>query len=133
MATYPAATALELLSAAVALEAKPTLALDQVNLLMLIALAGESDYTSAHLDRAAAVGWIWKSGLTADQYEIGGGPGRTLKRSQWHDHCVAMADLYSTGRASVDGSTLISESSGIGEVTTVFSPFLTGWSCEEWT
>lgn len=132
MATYLAATALELLSAAVALEAKPTLAVDQVNLLMLIALGSESGYTSANLDRAASVGWTWKSGLTADQYEIGGGPGRTLKRAEWHDHCVAMAKLYSTGGASVDGSTLISETSGMGQVTTVVTPFLTSGYCEEW-
>lgn len=124
MATYAEATALDLLSAAIALDAKPALMPAQIELLMLVASTvddtGATIYTSAGLNRAAATGWNFKAGLTADQYEIGGGPGRTLKRAEWHDHCVAMAASYATGDASVDGSNVTTRR-GFGSIGLVGS------------
>lgn len=131
MATYPAATALDLLSAAIALDAKPTLLPAQIDLLMLIASTvddtGATVYTSAGLNRAASAGWNFKAGLTADQYEIGGGPGRTLKRAEWHDHCVAMAVRYATGDASVDGSNVTTRR-GFGSIGLIGSLAVDPWS-----
>ena len=35
-------------------------------------------YTDVSLNRSASVGWGWKSALTADKYEIGGGCGHGI-------------------------------------------------------
>lgn len=103
--SYDAATAERLLRNA--LGGRPELSPEQYADLMLIAAdaddAGAVVYTGAGLNRAAAAGWSWKQALQAERYDLGGGPGRTLDRSQWFAHCEHMRSLYATGAASVVG------------------------------
>lgn len=63
-------------------------------------------YTDVSLNRSASAGWGWKSALTADKYELGGGNGRSLSEQQWWDHCQQMAVKYGTGILSVTGGGL---------------------------
>jgi len=103
-----AAFARRRLEAALAMNTNPTLSPAQVDDLMVIAETNDVDgntvYTSASLNQAASAGWADKAGLTSDQYDLGGGTGKTLTRSDWHRHCSQMADDYATGRKGVLGS-----------------------------
>lgn len=102
-----AATAERLLRNALA--GTPELTTEQVADLLAVAVSldelGDPVYTGAALDRAAALGWSWKSALTADKYDLGGGPGRALSRSQWFAHCERKRAQYASGEASVVGDT----------------------------
>lgn len=109
-----------------ALGGKPELTAEQVADLMTIAASdvdGETVYTGPGLNKAAALGWSWKSALQASQYDLGGGQGRTLDRSQWFAHCEHMRSLYASGAASVIGDDVAPRRSGIGSIglTTVLS------------
>lgn len=112
-----AALARRLLEAAVAMTTNPALSATQVDDLMVIAASLDDDlntvYTSGDLNRAASLGWSWKAGLISDQYDIGGGTGKTLTRSQWFDHCQRMSDLYRTGAMGVLGGR---RTGGIGSI-----------------
>lgn len=120
-----AVTARYLLVQSLAMTTKPTLSEEQVDALMTWAASTDAVteatvYTEANLNAAAAKGWEWKQGLVSDKYDLGGGPGRTLTRSQWFRHCEAMADAYATGRKSVAGTPQRSAGSGtIGLTTTL--------------
>ena len=86
-------------------------------------------YTASSLNMAAAAAWDAKANLTADQYDIGGGPGRTLDRSQWHQFCKARAAEYRAGIASVTGtdvSDTLGPDAAYGQTVTVYGNFLTG-------
>ncbi|MEJ7901902.1 MAG: hypothetical protein WKF63_08630 [Thermomicrobiales bacterium] len=111
-----AVTARALLEDALALGANPTLTTVQVNRAFALASSlnavGEVIYVSADLNRAAAWGWNLKAGMTTDQYDLGGQGGSSLTRSQWHDHCVRMANAYGAGVMSVTGAS--TGRSGIG-------------------
>lgn len=91
-----------------ALGGEPQLSDEQIADLMLRATSlgpgAVSQYTERDLNRAASLGWQWKASLTADQYDLGGGPGKTLDRSQWFAHCMAMTVGYADGTFSVLGS-----------------------------
>ena len=115
MAEYNAVTGRALLENAIAIGSKPTLSVGQVDILMDVA---ESDgvYTSASLTKAAALGWEWKSGIVADQYDIGGGNGKYLTRSQWFEMCSRMAADYRNGTKSVDGSAVGMGARGFGVI-----------------
>lgn len=63
-------------------------------------------YTDVSLNKAVAVGWAWKSAITADKYELAGGNGRVLNEQQWWEHCLAMAEKYGLGILSVTGGGL---------------------------
>lgn len=82
---------------------------------------GEVFYDGPGLNRAAATGWSWKMSLQAEKYDLGGGQGRTLDRSQWFAHCEHMRGMYASGAASVIGGS--TRRSGIGSIglTTVLS------------
>lgn len=101
-----AVTARALLEDALALTSKPTLAPEQIDRLFVLAETldadGGSTWPISALNGAAARGWMLKAGLTADAYDLSGGNGKSLTESQWHDHCVAMADAYRTGKMSVE-------------------------------
>lgn len=118
-------TARALLEDALALTSKPTLSPEQVDrafaLASTLGVDGETiTYPEEALDRAAAWGWGIKAGLTADRYDLGGGPGRTLTRSQWHAHCKAMQRDYASGVLRVAGAPGRSAGSGtIGLTTTL--------------
>lgn len=87
-------------------------------------------FTEENLNRAASRGWQDKAALTAKQYDLGGGPGKTLDRSQWHQHCMQQAAWYADGTYSVLGSSGVAGSSrrsGIG-VITVGSSLSQDWS-----
>ncbi len=103
-----AVTARALLEDALALGTNPTLTTVQVNRAFALASSlnavGEVIYVSADLNRAAAWGWNLKAGMTTDQYDLGGQGGSSLTRSQWHDHCVRMANAYGAGVMSVTGA-----------------------------
>jgi hypothetical protein len=102
-----AALARRLMERAVAMTTNPTLDAAQVDDLMTLAESLDADantvYTDADLNRAASIGWLWKAGLTSDQYDLGGGQGRTLTRSQWYDHCTQLANAYGNGTLNVLG------------------------------
>ena len=122
-----AVTARYLLEQALAMTTQPTLSEAQVDALMTWAESTDADtlgtvYTATSLDAAAAKGWEWKQGLVSDQYDLGGGPGRTLTRSQWFAHCEAMATAYATGRKSVAGSPR--RGSGIGVIGLVSADYV---------
>jgi hypothetical protein len=120
-----------LLEGALASGTKPMLTAEQVE--TLLALAGVRDtegnvsYTRASLNRAAAMGWNWKTGLTSDAFEIAAGEGRSLKRQQWFDQCREMARMYGTGEMDVlrgASEAEAAEGAGIGQVIEVRTPFL---------
>lgn len=118
--TVDAATAERLIRNA--LGGTPELSPEQYADLLVIAVSvddlGDPVYTGAGLNRAAALGWSWKSALTADKYDLGGGTGRTLDRSQWFAHCEHMRARYASGAMSVTGETL-TRRSGIGSIRLV--------------
>lgn len=91
-----------------ALGGEPQLASERIDDLMILAVSLDDEtfeavYTEANLNRAASRGWQDKAALTADQYDLGGGAGKTLDRSQWHKHCMQMAAWYADGTFSVLG------------------------------
>jgi hypothetical protein len=123
MTLTDAAYARRMLEAAVAMTTNPTLTEAQVDDLMTLAASLDDDlntvYTEAGLNRAAAMGWQIKAGLTSDRYDLGGGPGRTLDESQWHQHCAQMVDRYRTGTWSVTGGSGTRRGGGIGSISLV--------------
>ena len=90
-----------------ALGGEPALTEERVDDLMILAVSLDETfvpvYTEANLNRAASLAWQQKAALTADQYDLGGGAGKTLDRSQWFDHCMRMAAGYADGTFSVLG------------------------------
>jgi len=111
-----------------ALGGKPALTEAQLTILVGLAEGADGTYSSEALDRVAATGWSWKAALTADKYDIGGGSGVYLKRSDWFTYCQQMAASYRNGTASVDGSTLTGADGELGEPITIRSNYLTeGW------
>lgn len=87
-----------------ALGGRPALPESQMTDLVDLAkttIDGEEVYTRSRLNEAAALGWSWKAALTADQYDVAGGNGKSLTRSQWWDHCRRMGDAYVTGTMDV--------------------------------
>lgn len=123
-----AVTARALLEDALALTSNPTLTIAQVDrafgLASSLNAAGEVIYISADLDRAAAWGWNIKAGLTSDQYDLGGGSGKTLKRSQWQAACERIASKYGYGVWSVTGD-VVTAGDTAGTVTTLHLNYLT--------
>ena len=104
MAEYDAITARQLLDRAAGATTKP--ALGEPDMLLLMSMAeSEADgvYTSAGLNKAAALAWTWKRNMITDQYDIGGGNGKYLTRSQWVEHCTQAAESYRNGSMTVDG------------------------------
>jgi hypothetical protein len=122
-----AALARRLLEAAVAMTTKPALSAAQVDDLMVVAASLDADlntvYVDTGLNRAASLGWAWKAGLTSDQYDLGGGPGKTLTRSQWFDHCTQMSRSYASGTLGVLGGR---RSGGIGVISLVTPGYTDG-------
>lgn len=102
MAEYDAVVARQLLERAVGMATKPTLAESDIDLLMSTVVV-DGVYTSAGLNRAAALGWEWKSNMVTDQYDLGGGNGKYLTRNQWWQQCRATANAYRNGDMTVDG------------------------------
>lgn len=103
----------------------PELEDEQIEQLVSLAMpTGEG--TSETLQRAAIVGWGWKSALLANQYDLKAASGASLTRHQWFDHCIQMAAAYRSGALSVDGETIGNDldDAGFG-VVTVSSHFLT--------
>lgn len=93
-----------------ALGGEPELSEERIEDLMTLATSiatvdGEivSLFTEQDLNRAASRGWQDKAALTANQYDLGGGQGKTLDRSQWHKHCMQQAAWYADGTFSVLG------------------------------
>lgn len=91
-----------------ALGGEPQLTAERIDDLMVLAVSLDEEtfeavYTEANLNRAASRGWQDKVALTAKQYDVGGGQGKTLDRSQWQDHCWRMAGAYASGVFSVLG------------------------------
>lgn len=113
-------TARGLLERAIAQSSKPALTSEDVDLLMAQAVGDDDTYSVAALNRVAALGWTWKSGLVADQYDvIAGGGGKRLERPDWYDHCMRMAAGYRNGDLSVDGAGGRAGRSGIGSIQTI--------------
>lgn len=65
---------------------------------------GNTIYTEMGLNRAVSLGWQNRASIAADQYDLGGGGGKSLDRSQWFDHCMRMAAGFADGTFSVLGS-----------------------------
>ncbi|HEU0163627.1 MAG TPA: hypothetical protein VFQ54_01210 [Thermomicrobiales bacterium] len=135
MATYDATTARALLERAIANTSKPALDDEAVDLLLQIAASEDGSYSTEALNSAAATGWGWKSGMLADQYNLGGGSGVYLTRSQWFEQCRQIQADFASGATSVDGSGIVSENAMIGDVITISSDFLGGTDdrYEGWT
>ncbi|MGB3330697.1 MAG: hypothetical protein WBA46_17175 [Thermomicrobiales bacterium] len=97
-----AATAKQRLSWSLA--GKPVLTDEQIDELVADARStvdGVDVWTGSALNESAALGWAWKSALTADQYDLAGGSGKSLTRSQWHAHCRRMTAAFTSGSLSV--------------------------------
>ncbi len=122
-----------MLERAIAHQTKPTLDTAAVDDLMAIAVTsgtgGDPDvYTGVGLNRAASIGWQWKSAIVSDQYDLGGGAGKTLDRSQWYSHCMRMAADFAAGAKGVlDGGAAGNvRRSGIGSIGMVSSTAVAG-------
>lgn len=91
-----------------ALGGEPELSDPQIADLMTLATSQSEDgadvFTEHDLNRAISVGWQNRAGLVTNQYDLGGGTGKTLDRSQWFDHCMRMAAGYADGTYSVLGA-----------------------------
>lgn len=118
MTLTDAALARRRLEAALAMGTKPTLSSTDVDDLLMQAASTDADgntvYTGEALNAAAASGWAQKAGMTSDQYDMGGGPGKTLDRSQWQATCERLAEKYSMGRLNVLAT--VTRRRGIGSV-----------------
>lgn len=128
MSLTDAALARRFLERAIAHQTNPALDTATVDDLMTLATSLDADgvtpiFTAADLNRAASMAWQTKAGLTSDQYDLGGGPGKTLTRSQWFDHCMQMSAAYAAGAMNVLGGTGTAKR-GIGSVSLV-SPLYT--------
>lgn len=79
-----------------------------------------SQFTERDLNRSASVGWQWKAAITANQYDLGGGAGKTLDRSEWHKHCIQQSVWFADGTYSVLGGSNVaggsSRKGGIGVI-----------------
>lgn len=91
-----------------ALAGEPSLTPEQIADLMKVAASEDEDgntvYAELGLNRAVSLGWQNRASIAADQYDLGGGTGKTLDRSQWFDHCMRMAAGYADGTFSVLGA-----------------------------
>ena len=128
MSTTDAPFAQRMLERAIAQDAKPALDATAMDDLMEVAFqqsGGDGTYTAAGLNAAASLGWRWKAGLTADQYDqLGAGGGKYLKREDWTARCHTLADMYASGQASVlDGGT---GAGAAGAPILIDIPYLTG-------
>lgn len=110
----------------------PDLDTDDIDDLVTIA-ERNGTWSTSDLNAVIAQGWTNKAGLVAGQYDIGGGNGKYLKRSNWWDHCMQMANSYATGAASFDPDGLVTATDGIGEIVTVQSHHLFGTYTGEWS
>lgn len=59
---------------------------------------------SYSLNRAVANAWLMKAAKVAGEYEVSVGSGKTFKRNQKYEMCLAMAARYGGGGASGIGS-----------------------------
>ena len=130
-----AVTARALFEDAIGVGSTPDLTSAQIDRYFGLASDARGTYPAVDLNRAAAVAWDTKSNLTADRYDLGGGPGVTLKESQWHQFCKARAADYRYGIATVTGedvrADLDPEAGLYGQTVTVYGNFLTGpWEDE---
>lgn len=120
MTTYSDADQVErLIKSAIAFgTSTPELEDEQITDLVAIALPGGTG-TSETLQRAASAGWGWKSGITANKYDLTSASGASLTRSQWFDQCMRMSMSYASGDLSVDGEPSVTTPSrgGITSVT----------------
>ncbi|MDQ3540128.1 MAG: hypothetical protein M3440_05520 [Chloroflexota bacterium] len=118
-----------MLERAIAMQTKPTLDTAAVDDLMTIALStgtGGDPILGSDLNKAASIGWQWKSSLTSDQYNLGGGAGKTLTRDQWFSHCMSLAAQYAIGAHGViDGGASAVPGDTVGTVTTLHLNYLT--------
>lgn len=127
---YTLEQATVLINAALAVGSKPDLEPERLQAVMLLAESvnadGDVTYTSESMARAVAAGWRWKAGIISNQYELGGGSGKYLKRNQWFEQCTAIADKYSNGVWMVDGSSPVNEDTteDVGDPFTLVMPFL---------
>jgi hypothetical protein len=119
-----------LLDGALAVDAKPGLTEAQVDTLFGVAASVEADgtvvYSRTGLNRAAAMGWNWKTALVSEAYEIAAGDGRALKRQQWFDQCRELARLYGTGEMDVltgAGGPDDPAAGAVGKIVEVHMPF----------
>lgn len=106
-----ATTARAMLEDAIALGTTPTLTTAQVDRAFALASSLDTDgvtilYQAKDLNKSAAWCWNMKAGLTSDQYNLGGGSGKTLTRDQWFQHCLTMAQAYGTGVMQVTGDSV---------------------------
>lgn len=124
-----------------ALAGEPALSAQQVSDLMSMAEVTvfvndipHIEWSDDSLRRAAAVGWGWKSALTADKYSLGGGDGRSLSEQQWWEHCSVMADKYRHGHLSVTtgGVTGGTRPSGIRSIGMVSSAAVESTTWPAW-
>lgn len=113
-----------------ALGGRPELTPDQLAQLLALASTTDSEtevvsWERRGMNRAAAIGWNWKSALLADQYDLAGGGGTSLTRSQWFDHCAKMGRAYGSGSMDVlEGSGGAIGAFGITSSTSVAYPRL---------
>jgi hypothetical protein len=114
------ATARRLLENMVAASIRPILSADDIDdLLTQYAQIADSSRRAPSdpdwvptfdLNRAAAVGWEWKSNRVADLYSISDN-GQTLDRGKIYDHCVERSKYYA---GKVRGSLVVPGRLGSG-------------------
>lgn len=124
-----AVTARAFFEDAIGLESTPTLTTAQVDRYFALAADAAGEYPAAGLNLAAAAAWDAKANITADQYDVGVGAGKTFDRSQWHQFCKARAAEYRAGLSSVTGedvSNTLGPDASYGQVVTVYGNYLTG-------
>lgn len=67
------------------------------------------------LNRAVARCWLMKAAKVAAEYEVSLGSGKTFKRDQQWQHCMAMAERYGGGGASGVGSLRLGSRTATGD------------------
>lgn len=120
-----ATTARHLLEDAIALAKKPALSSAQVDRAFALASSLDDDantvYLPGDLNRAAAWAWGVKAGLAADEFDIGGGSGKYLKRGDTKVACLAMKAQFLDGSMAVVPESMRSGGRGVWSIPVVGS------------
>lgn len=124
----PVLTAEQQLRAMVSASEEPTLSDDEVTTLLALTAVMDSaglapthdDWTATYdLNRAAAMGWEWKAGKVANQFNFSSEERSKYERSQVYNQCMASARAFKArihGTANIPGGVATATDPVIGNI-----------------
>lgn len=124
----PVLTAEAQLRAMVQASSEPLLTDDEITTLLSLTAVVDADglapthddWTATYdLNRAAAMGWEWKAGKVANQFNFSSEERSKYERSQVYNQCMASARMYKSrihGTASIPGGVATATDPVIGNI-----------------